>query len=158
MELCRVNVDERRNVVDEEKDLAEPRASVSPVKVHAVEHAQVYDEMPVMIIKTECDGENEITTEELQEGLTQLSGHFVTDISLLVKEEHDFVTKIEHETGEATVKRELDIGPTVLQSQSALAPLVLPLSTRAFSSDLCFGTSSADGGAAAPLCTSEFSI
>ncbi|GBP71339.1 hypothetical protein EVAR_57723_1 [Eumeta japonica] len=67
----------------------------------------------------EPDVEEAITTEDLEEELTCPWKDAVTDGGLFIKKEHDFAVKMEHENAEVTVKHELEIEPTVLQSNTA---------------------------------------
>ncbi|GBP83569.1 Zinc finger protein 569 [Eumeta japonica] len=100
----------RGNAVKTERGaLAEPHGAAAPAI------SQGCGEVPVAV-KLEPDVEDAITTKDLEEGHTRpWEG---SDSNLFIKKEHEFVGKVEHETAEITVKRELEIEPTVLQSHT----------------------------------------
>ncbi|GBP84662.1 Zinc finger protein 570 [Eumeta japonica] len=99
--------------------LAEPR---EPVTLAPPRDFKDCDKMNLMV-KTEFEDEDSVTGQELYVGHAHLWENSMTDVGLSIKEENDSVMKTENDTGEVTVKEELDIGPILLQPKSVLRPL-----------------------------------
>ncbi|GBP71305.1 hypothetical protein EVAR_57689_1 [Eumeta japonica] len=144
----------------------EPGASAVPYVADRVReffdirvYLQEHNELSVM--KIECEDEDSVTTLDPRLGTKDA----VNDIGILVKEEADFVVKMEVED-EVMIEEELDIGPTVLQPQPVQYPLPplnhvssqlqsqMYLIDQASASTPRSGTSSGDGAASTSLDTS----
>ncbi|GBP70846.1 hypothetical protein EVAR_53510_1 [Eumeta japonica] len=101
---------------------AEPRGVETAGTSRTAARVQVYIEHPVVAIKTEYEDEEEVPIKNM--GLTYQQQGLNTGI---LKQEHDFVMeKDEEKFYEVTIKSELDIGPTVLQPETASCPLLPP--------------------------------
>ncbi|GBP77961.1 Zinc finger protein 155 [Eumeta japonica] len=122
-----------------------PDEPVNSAAFYATDHIQEYNKAAGMVIKTERGDEDIVTSQPpaLREGC-------VTDFGTFVKEGNDSVMKTEDGVGEVSVKQELDVGPTVLQPQSA--PRTPPLLPRV-GSDIHPATGSVGGASPTPLCT-----